>query len=247
MPKPAGRQQRTTRKDWVSFLMRLDSSLHQQLKQMAARQKVTMALLIERFVSHMMKGQLALEARQENNEAKDVLDWQGLSQEIQAEVEVLLAADWVGLSPKRQLALVYLAAFPFESPWRLGRMSGISRQWITKVKRSALGVRVIDHFASRSLWSKRPEILQAVVERAVHSDNPAWAELAMRLFGDYGASIHKLVTVEVEDRKSKRPMDLEEEFIEQAKLLKMTPKRFKKLWQQESTRARLTSETSAWL
>jgi len=227
--------------------MRLDSSLHQQLKQMAARQKVTMALLIERFVSHMMKGQLALEARQENNEAKDVLDWQGLSQEIQAEVEVLLAADWVGLSPKRQLALVYLAAFPFESPWRLGRMSGISRQWITKVKRSALGVRVIDHFASRSLWSKRPEILQAVVERAVHSDNPAWAELAMRLFGDYGASIHKLVTVEVEDRKSKRPMDLEEEFIEQAKLLKMTPKRFKKLWQQESTRARLTSETSAWL
>ena len=104
MPKPAGRQQRKTRSDWVSFLRRLDSTLHQQLKQMAARQKVTMALLIERFVSHMMRGQLALEARQDKNEAEDVLDWQDLSQEIQAEVEALLAEDWIGLSEKRQLA-----------------------------------------------------------------------------------------------------------------------------------------------
>ena len=247
MPKPAGRVQRKTRSDWVSFLMRLDSSLHQQLKQMAERQKVTMALLIERFVSHMMRGQLALEARQESNDAEDVFDWQGLSHEIEAEVEVLLADDWIGLSPKKQLALVYLAAFPFESPWRLGRMSGISRQWITQVKRSWLGIKVLDHFASRSLWSKRPEILQAVIDRAVETDNPAWSELAMRFFGDYGASVHKLVTVEVEDKKAKMPMDLEQQFIEQAKLLKMTPKRFKKLWQQESTRARLISEASVSL
>ena len=239
MPKPAGRQQRTTRKDWVSFLMRLDSSLHQQLKQMAARQKVTMALLIERFVSHMMKGQLALEARQENNEAKDVLDWQGLSQEIQVEVESLLAEDWIGLSPKKQLALVYLAAFPFESPWRLGRMSGISRQWITKVKRSPLGIKVIDHFTSRSLWSKRPEILQAVIERAVHSDNPAWAELAMRFFGDYGMKVNQLqIRWEVEDKKAKMPAGLEQQLIEQALVLKMNPKRFQKLWKQAQSQVR---------
>jgi len=248
MPKPAGRQQRKTRKDWVNFLMRLDSSLHHQLKKMAERQKVTMALLIERFVSHMMKGQLALEARQENNEAEDVFDWQGLSHEIEAEVEVLLADDWIGLSPKRQLALVYLAAFPFESPWRLGRMSGISRQWITKVKRSWLGIKVIDHFASRSLWSKRPEILKAVIDRAVKTDNPAWAELAMRFFGDYGMKVNQLqVRWEVEDKKSKLPVDLEQQFIEQARVLNMTPKRFKKLWQQESTRARLISEASVSL
>ena len=206
---------------------------------MAERQKVTMALLIERFVSHMMRGQLALEARQESNEAEDVFDWQGLSHEIQAEVEVLLADDWIGLSPKKQLALVYLAAFPFESPWRLGRMSGVSRQWITKVKRSSLGIKVIDHFASRSLWSKRPEILKAVIDRAVETDNPAWAELAMRLFGDYGLNVNQLqISLEVEDKKSKRPMDLEEEFIEQALLLKMTPKRFQKLWQQARLEAR---------
>ena len=102
MPKPAGRQQRRTRKDWVSFVMRLDSTLHYQLKQMAERQKVTMALLIERFVSHMVKGQLALEARQDENEAEDVLDWQDLSQEIQVAVEALLAEDWIGLSEQRR-------------------------------------------------------------------------------------------------------------------------------------------------
>ena len=239
MPKPAGRQQRTTRKDWVSFLMRLDSSLHQQLKQMAARQKVTMALLIERFVSHMMKGQLALEARLDNNEAEDVLDWKGLSYEIQVEVEALLAEDWVGLSPKRQLALVYLAAFPFESPWRLGRMSGISRQWITTVKRSPLGIKVIDHFASRSLWSKRPEILNAVIDRAIESDNSAWAELAMRFFGDYGLKVNQLqFSWEVEDKKAKLPADLDRELIERALVLKMTPKRFQKLWKQAQSQVR---------
>ena len=117
MPKPKGRQQRRTRKDWVNFVMRLDSQLHHQLKHMAERQKVTMALLIEKFVSHMLRGQLALEARLDDNEAEDVFDWQGLSHEIQAEVEALLADDWIGLSEKRQLALVYLAAFPFEAPW----------------------------------------------------------------------------------------------------------------------------------
>ena len=248
MPKPAGRQQRKTRSDWVSFLMRLDSTLHQQLKQLAERQKVTMALLIERFVSHMMRGQLALEARQDKNEAEDVLDWQDLSQEIQVEVAALLAEDWIGLSEKRRLALVYLAAFPFESPWRLGRMSGISRQWITTVKRSWLGIKVMDHFASRSQWSKRPEILEAVIDRAVETDNPAWSELAMRFYGDYGSRVNKLkVSWEVENKKAKLPADLDRELIEQAKLLKMTPARFKKLWQQESTRARLTSETSASL
>ena len=118
-------------------------------------------------------------------------------------------------------------------------MSGISRQWITKVKRSSLGIKVLDHFTSRSLWSKRPEILQAVVERAVHSDNPAWAELAMRLFGDYGMSVNQLqVSLEVEDEKSRRPMDLEQEFIEQALVLKMTPKRFQKLWKQAQLEVR---------
>ena len=126
-------------------------------------------------------------------------------------------------------------------------MSGISRQWITQVKRSSLGIKVLDHFASRSLWSRRPEILEAVIDRAVETDNPAWAELAMRFFGDYGMSVNQLqVSWEVAGKKAKLPMDLEQHFIEQAKLLKMTPARFKKLWQQESTRARLT-ETSASL
>ena len=135
MPKPKGRVQRKTRSDWVNFVMRLDSQLHHQLKRMAERRKVTMALLIEQFVSHMVRGQLALETRQDD-EGQDVLDWQGLSHEIQAEVEVLLADDWIGLSPKKQLALIYLAAFPFESPWRLGRMPGISHQSIYKLIQS---------------------------------------------------------------------------------------------------------------
>ena len=124
-------------------------------------------------------------------------------------------------------------------------MSRISRQWLSNVKRSSIGVKVVNHFSDRSLWSKRPQLLRSVIDKAVESDEPAWSELALRIFGDYGARINRQVAVE--DQPTKMPADLEQQFIEQAKLLKMTPKRFKKLWQQESTRARLTSETSASL
>ena len=71
-------------------------------------------------------------------------------------------------------------------------------------------------------------------------------KLALRIFGEYSTRVAR-VTVTVEDQQAKMPMDLDRELIEQAKLLNMTPARFKKLWQQESTRARLTSETSARL
>jgi hypothetical protein len=38
------------------------------------------------------------------------------------------------------------------------------------------------------------------------------------------------VTVTLENQPTKIPADLDQELIEQAKLLNMTPKRFKQLW-----------------
>jgi hypothetical protein len=102
-----------------------------------------------------------------------------------------------------------------------------------------LGIKVIDHFTSRSLWSRRPEILNAVIDRAIESDNSAWAELAMRFFGDYGLKVNQLqFSWEVEDKKAKMPADLEQQLIEQALVLKMTPKRFQKLWKQAQSQVR---------
>ena len=236
-PKQSGR---------VSFVMRLDPLQHQQLKERAQQQNVTMALIVESYLKRALIAEKRL-LEQEDVATEENGSLAQLCADTQIEVKDLIGWEWLQLSEKRKLALVYLAVFPYEPPWRLARMSRISRQWLSKVKRSSIGVKVVNHFSDRSLWSRRPELLKSVIDKAIESDEPAWSELALRIFGDYGARVNRQVTVAVEGQPTKMPVDLEQQFIEQAKLLKMTPKRFKKLWQQESTRARLTSETSARL
>ena len=251
MAKTKGRRQRDLRYDRVKFLMSLHPQQHQQLKRIASDKQQSMALVIENYLNYMLLGEIAqLDRRQEQQGIALAVtaDFDAeFYQQTYSEVEFLVGEAWLKMRKKRRRALAFLALFPYEPTWRLARMCSLSRQGLQKIKQSPLGVKVVNHFSDRSLWSRRPELLRSVIDKAIESDEPAWSELAMRIFGDYGARVNQQVTVAVEDRQKKMPVDLEQQFIEQAKLLKMTPKRFKKLWQQESTRARLTSETSASL
>jgi hypothetical protein len=119
--------------------------------------------------------------------------------------------------------------FPYEAGHRLARMVGMTRQGFQKIKESEVGLEVINHFSDRSLWSKRSQLLQSVVEKAIESENPSWSELAVRIFGQYSTKVER-VTVTLENQPTKIPADLDRELIEQAKLLNMTPKRFGQLW-----------------
>ena len=105
----------------------------------------------------------------------------------------------------------------------------MTRQGFQKIKESEVGLKVINHFSDRSLWSKRPQLLQSVVEKAIESENPSWSELALRIFGQYSTKVER-VTVTLENQPTKIPADLDRELIEQAKRLNMTPKRFEQLW-----------------
>ena len=105
----------------------------------------------------------------------------------------------------------------------------MTRQGFQKIKESQQGLKVINHFADRSLWSQRPELLRSVIAKAVESDEPAWTELALRIFGDYGAKVTKEVKVEQQESPA-NPKDLDQQLIQQAKSLNMTPKRFQLLW-----------------
>jgi hypothetical protein len=118
-------------------------------------------------------------------------------------------------------------------------MCGISRQWMTQVKRSNIGLKVLDYFSSWSLWSRRPEILQAVIDQAIKSDNPAWSELALRIFGDYSLPVEKHETRL--NNTVKKPVDLDRQLIQQARLLNMTPARFALLWELEKGKTGLTA------
>ena len=152
-----------------------------------------------------------------------------LYQEAYSEVESLVGSVWLKMGEKRRRALAFLAMFPYEAGHRLARMMGMTRQGFQKIKESEVGLKVINHFSDRSLWSKRPQLLQSVVEKAIESENPFWSELALRIFGEYSTGVAR-VTVAVDNRQAMMPVDLDRELVEQAKLLNMTPKRFEQLW-----------------
>ena len=233
MPKVKGRKQRKLRKDRINFLMRLCPRQHQQLKRLAEHRQETIALIIERYLEYMLLGEIARLDREQEQERMAVAvvpNFEAeLYQEAYSEVESLVGLAWLKMDYKRRRALAFLTMFPYEAGHRLARMMGMTRQGFQKIKESEVGLKVINHFSDRSLWSKRPQLLRSVVEKAIESENPSWSELALRIFGEYSTKVAR-VTVAIEDQQAKMPMDLDRELIERAKLLNMTPKRFEQLW-----------------
>ena len=239
MAKVKGRKQRKSSKDRVAFMMRLCPQQHQKLKQLAEHREETIALIVEQYIDHMLQGEVAQldRQREQQNMAITVPDFEAeVYQEAYGEVESLVGRSWIKMSDKRRRALTFLALFPYEAGHRLARMIGMTRQGFQKIKESIQGLKVINHFADRSLWSQRPELLRSVIAKAIESDEPAWTELALRIFGDYGAKVAKEVKVEQQQSRAK-PQDLDQQLIQQATLVNMTPKRFQLLWQQNKKRA----------
>ena len=78
-------------------------------------------------------------------------------EEAYSKVESLVGSVWLKMNEKRRRALAFLAMFPYEAGHRLARMMGMARQGLQKIKESEVGLKVINHFSDRSLWSKRPE------------------------------------------------------------------------------------------
>ena len=118
-----------------------------------------------------------------------------------------------------------------EPVYRVARMIHMTRQGLQKIRQSRFGVKVINHFLDKSLWSKRPDLLKSIINKAIQSNDSAWSELALRVFGDYSLWASKERKVEYKPTSSVPP-NLDKQLIEQAKLLNMTPKRFRLLWQQ---------------
>ena len=189
MPKVKGRKQRKLRKDRINFLMSLCPKQHQQLKRLAEHRQETIALIIERYLEYMLLGEVAKLDRQQEQQRMAVAvvpNFEAeLYREAYSEVESLVGSAWLKIGEKRRRTLAFLAMFPYEAGHRLARMMGMTRQAFQKIKGSEVGLKVINHFSDRSLWSKRPQLLQSVVEKAIESENPSWSELALRIFRNY--------------------------------------------------------------
>ena len=162
MPKVKGRKQRKLRKDRINFLMRLCPRQHQQLKRLAEQRQETIALIIERYLEYMLLGEIARLDREQEQERMAVavvpnFEVELYQEEAYSKVESLVGSVWLKMNEKRRRALAFLAMFPYEAGHRLARMMGMARQGLQKIKESEVGLKVINHFSDRSLWSKRPE------------------------------------------------------------------------------------------
>ena len=162
MPKVKGRKQRKLRKDRINFLMRLCPRQHQQLKRLAEHRQETIALIIEHYLEYMLLGEIAELDRQQEPERMAVavvpnFEVELYQEEAYSKVESLVGSVWLKMNEKRRRALAFLAMFPYESGHRLARMMGMAKQGLQKIKESEVGLKVINHFSDRSLWSKRPE------------------------------------------------------------------------------------------
>ena len=216
MPKVKGRKQRKLRKDRINFSMRLCPKQHQQLKRLAEQRQETIALIIERYLEYMLLGEIARLDREQEQERMAVAvvpNFEAeLYQEAYSEVESLVGSAWLKIGEKRRRALAFLAMFPYEAGHRLARMMGMTRQGFQKIKESEAGLKFINHFSDQSLWSKRSQLLQSVVEKAIESENPSWSELALSIFGEYSTKVER-VTVTLENQQTKIPADLDRELL----------------------------------
>ena len=162
MPKVKGRKQRKLRKDRINFLMRLCPRQHQQLKRLAEHRQETIALIIEHYLEYMLLGEIAELDRQQEPERMAVavvpnFEVELYQEEAYSKVESLVGSVWLKMNEKRRRALAFLAMFPYEAGHRSARMMDMTRQGLQQIKESEVGLKVINHFSDRSLWSKRPE------------------------------------------------------------------------------------------
>ena len=149
------RKRRTVGVERVNFIMRLETDMHCQLRRIADNKGKSMALVIEECLCHLLRGEVAMLDRAEATDEIPDLEAE-LYPTVRAEVEVLLKDKWHQLTARRQQALTYLALFPYEPVYRVSRMISMTRQGLQKVKESEVGLKVINHFSDRSLWSKLP-------------------------------------------------------------------------------------------
>ena len=161
MPKVKGRKQRQLRKDRINFLMCLCPRQHQQLKRLAEHRQETIVLIIEHYLEYMLLGEIAELDRQQEPERMAVavvpnFEVELYQEEAYSKVESLVGSVWLKMNEKRRRALAFLAMFPYEAGHRLARMMGMAKQGLQKIKESEVGLKVINHFSDRSLWSKRP-------------------------------------------------------------------------------------------
>lgn len=220
--------------------LRLSPLHHGTLKRMSEEKGKTISLLLEEMIEHHLLGHQMLVDREREVER---LDQEGVDfdkrvyGEVYSELEAMLGFEWLEMDESNRRVMTYLAIFPYHNDSQLEVLCGSDRHIVSRIKQSELGVRVVNHFGDRYVWSKRPEVLREVVNRALDGNDPAYTEQAMRLYNDFALNIKqesRNININIEGSKETglfNHQQLDQQLMVMAKRINMTPSRYEKLWQ----------------
>tara|TARA_A100001037_G_scaffold306480_1_gene351870 strand:+ start:1346 stop:2119 length:774 start_codon:yes stop_codon:yes gene_type:complete len=225
--------------DKKKMTLRLNPTHHQTLKRLSEDKGKTMSLILEEMIEHYLLGNQMMVDRQAEIKRLDDngSDFdQGVYQEAYTELEALLGFEWLEMTESSRKVMTYMALFPHHNDLQLQKLSGHDRHLVSRLKQSEIGVRVLNHFGDRYLWSRRPEVLRTVVDKALEGEDPAYTEQAMRLYNDYALNIkqeNKNININIDTSKDSgvfSHQDLDQQLMTMAKRINMTPARYEKLW-----------------
>ena len=235
MNSTAGKRFRPYKVERKRYSYSIEISLYNKLAALADKESVTMGILVDRCIERYLDSEeqpveLSIEEEVGTTVTKEALD------ETEMELRRSLGARYESLTSTQQLGLVYLAMFPYLQTKQLADVSGLSYDIIHRLRKTEIGTSVVNTSAERYMWNRRPEFLKSLVERAITSKNPAFAQLASRFFGDEKRVTHSRnlnVNLNHHNDKPMTPKEVDQEVMALARTTNMTPNRFEALYNQE--------------
>jgi hypothetical protein len=224
------RKKRKAVSERKSYLLNLQQRHWLDLEKVSEEEERSIASIIEEYIDYMLKGRHLKEERERGD--KPALE------EAYHELEGLLGYEWLQMTELNRQSLVWIASCPTEKVGILSKMSGLNAASLGRVMKSEIGLKVSKHFTDRYMMSRRGEIYASMAERALETGDPTYAELMMRLYGDYSATIkqeNRNVNINIDttsEVESFDPRSIDQQVLAMGKRANLTPSRYQKLWDQ---------------
>ena len=216
--------------DKKSYLLNLQQRHWLDLEKVSEEEGRSIAAIIEQYIDYMLKGRQLKDEREQGE--KPALE------EAYHELEGLLGYEWLQMTEFNRQCLVWIASCPTEKVGILSKMSGLNSASLGRMMKSEIGLKVSKHFTDRYMMSRRGEIYASMADRALETGDPTYAELMMRLYGDYSATIrqeNRNVNINIDagrEVESFDPRSIDQQVLAMGKRANLTPARYSKLWQQ---------------
>lgn len=229
----AGKKRKEREVGSVRMTIRIEDSKHSKLAALSQQEGVTIAYILDMAIEKLLESRGG-ELVDVSNEFKAAATEESLS-EMRTELKRSFGLAYDELGPESKKGLEYLALFPFLNNKELVEVSGLKYDVIWRLRKTDVATEVVNKLGERHMWSRRPEFLQSLIQRAIDSRNPAYAQLVARFFGDEQQIIHQRsvnynINSESTGSGPVTPQELDIEVLRLAERVNMTPKRFELLW-----------------